>query len=148
MIVRDPRAEANATRGGFGRALTETIDAMPTILDWLACDPAQCDAAVLGFCEAPPPTGARGALRVRLPRPLYSQPKIGAGRADGQVLAGRRAGRAQVRAFAALPPLLFGPQGDRAVRHRAADRLMRATGRLCRQMLDWRLGFADRTLTG
>src|SRR5258708_26087611 len=35
IIVRDPRAGANATRGAIVEKFTETIDTMPTILDWL-----------------------------------------------------------------------------------------------------------------
>ena len=35
MIVRDPSAEANATRGTIVEKFTETIDTMPTILEWL-----------------------------------------------------------------------------------------------------------------
>jgi arylsulfatase A-like enzyme len=42
LIVVDPRAEADATRGGVSDALVECIDILPTVLDTLGIDqPAQ-----------------------------------------------------------------------------------------------------------
>jgi hypothetical protein len=38
LIVRDPRAEADVTRGRTLQAFTESIDVMPTILDWLGAE--------------------------------------------------------------------------------------------------------------
>ena len=35
MIIRDPDASADATRGSIVQAFTETVDMMPTVLDWL-----------------------------------------------------------------------------------------------------------------
>ena len=44
LVIRDPRPEANATRGSVVRAYTENVDVMPTILDWLGCEiPNQAD---------------------------------------------------------------------------------------------------------
>src|SRR5262249_57206508 len=44
MVLRDPRAEANASRGSIVENFTETIDTMPTILEWLGVPVArQCD---------------------------------------------------------------------------------------------------------
>ncbi|MFZ9636083.1 MAG: sulfatase-like hydrolase/transferase, partial [Alphaproteobacteria bacterium] len=44
MIIRDPAASANGSRGRIVDAFTETIDCMPTILDWLGLPiPRQCD---------------------------------------------------------------------------------------------------------
>lgn len=56
LIVRDPRAGANATRGTTVDAFTENVDIMPTILDWLGVDelPLQCDGrTLLPFIEGP-----------------------------------------------------------------------------------------------
>lgn len=41
FILYDPSAEANATRGTTDARLVEAIDAVPTILDALGCDPAE-----------------------------------------------------------------------------------------------------------
>ena len=44
LIVRDPRAEADPTRGQQFEAFSENVDIMPTMLDWLGIEaPAQCD---------------------------------------------------------------------------------------------------------
>ncbi|MFT5400136.1 MAG: arylsulfatase A-like enzyme [Planctomycetota bacterium] len=44
LIVRDPRAAADQTRGQQLDAFTENVDIMPSMLDWLGLDvPAQCD---------------------------------------------------------------------------------------------------------
>src|SRR5205814_9062980 len=53
MIVRDPRPEAQATRGTIVEKFTETIDTMPTILDWLGLPiPRQVDGrSPLPFCD-------------------------------------------------------------------------------------------------
>ncbi len=44
LIVRDPRAAADASRGRIIDDFTENVDIMPTMLDWLGLDvPSQCD---------------------------------------------------------------------------------------------------------
>ncbi len=44
LIVRDPRAEANPSRGKIISDFTENVDVMPTMLDWLGLEiPSQCD---------------------------------------------------------------------------------------------------------
>ncbi len=44
LIVRDPRAEADASRGRIVDDFTENVDLMPTMLDWLGLEiPSQCD---------------------------------------------------------------------------------------------------------
>ena len=48
LIVFNPSAAADAHRGARHHAFTESVDIMPTILDWLDVDvPAQCDGASL-----------------------------------------------------------------------------------------------------
>ncbi len=53
MIVRDPSAAADRSRGAQVEAFTESVDIMPTILDWIGLDiPAQCDGySLLPFCR-------------------------------------------------------------------------------------------------
>jgi arylsulfatase A-like enzyme len=44
LIIRDPRSEADATRGQQIHGFSENVDLMPTMLDWLGIDiPSQCD---------------------------------------------------------------------------------------------------------
>ena len=44
LIVRDPRQQADSTRGKQIDGFTENVDIMPTLLDWLNLEvPAQCD---------------------------------------------------------------------------------------------------------
>ncbi len=48
LIVFNPSAAADAHRGTRQRAFTESVDIMPTMLDWLGLDtPAQCDGKSL-----------------------------------------------------------------------------------------------------
>ena len=48
LVVRDPRREADGTRGNIVDAFTESVDVMPTILDWLdAPAPRDCAGASL-----------------------------------------------------------------------------------------------------
>ncbi|TYL22928.1 sulfatase, partial [Streptococcus pyogenes] len=48
LVIRDPRAEADAGRGSTVDALTEAVDIMPTILDWLGLEkPRACDGRSL-----------------------------------------------------------------------------------------------------
>jgi len=44
LIIRDPRREADASRGTRITEFSESVDLMPTMLDWLGLDiPSQCD---------------------------------------------------------------------------------------------------------
>jgi arylsulfatase A-like enzyme len=44
LIIRDPRSEADATRGDIVSAVTESVDVLPTILSWIGAEiPAQVD---------------------------------------------------------------------------------------------------------
>jgi arylsulfatase A-like enzyme len=48
LIVRDPRADADDTRGRQIDELTESVDVLPTILDWIGVGvPDQCDGRPL-----------------------------------------------------------------------------------------------------
>jgi len=44
LIIRDPRRQADASRGTQITEFSESVDLMPTMLDWLGLDiPSQCD---------------------------------------------------------------------------------------------------------
>jgi arylsulfatase A-like enzyme len=61
LIVRDPSTAADAGRGRTVDAFTENVDVMPTILEWLGCEPpVQCDGLSLGpFCRGETPADWR-----------------------------------------------------------------------------------------
>ena len=155
LIVRDPRAEANGTRGTIVDRFTETIDTMPTILEWLGLPiPRQCDGrSLLGFCDGQAPTDWRTEVHYEFDfRDLYySKPESALGvPMDRCGLAVVQDERFKYVHFAALPPLLFDLEKDPGqFVNRATDPAY--AGKLAEysaKMLDWRLGFADRTLTG
>ncbi|MBV8408632.1 MAG: sulfatase-like hydrolase/transferase, partial [Alphaproteobacteria bacterium] len=155
MIVRDPRPEANGTRGTVVERFTETIDTMPTILEWLGLPvPRQCDGrSLLGFCEGEPPLHWRTEVHYEFDfRDLhYSKPESALGLPmDKCALAVVQDECFKYVHFAALPPLLFDLEKDPGqLVNRAGDPAYAARlAAYAAKMLDWRLGFADRTLTG
>lgn len=54
LIIRDPSEQADAARGQQLDMLTESVDLMPSMLDWLGLDiPAQCDGrSLLDICRS------------------------------------------------------------------------------------------------
>ncbi len=65
LIIRDPRPEADASRGQRIDAFTESVDLMPTMLDWLGLEiPSQCDGFSLkpALETAELPAGWRDAV--------------------------------------------------------------------------------------
>jgi arylsulfatase A-like enzyme len=155
MIVRDPRRAANGTRGTVVEKFTETIDTMPTILEWLDLPvPRQCDGqSLLPFCEGVTPTGWRREVHYEFDfRDLYySTPESAIGVPMDQCsLAVVQDEHYKYVHFAALPPLFFDLKADPGqFTNRAGDPAYAARiGEYAQKMLNWRLGFAERTLTG
>ena len=155
MVVRDPRQEANGTRGTVEARFTETIDTMPTILEWLGLPvPRQCDGhSLLPFCEGEPPADWRTEVHYEFDfRDLYySKPESSLGMPmDKCSLAVVQDETYKYVHFAALPPLFFDLANDPGqFVNRAGDPAYAARmGEYAARMLDWRLGFAERTLTG
>ncbi len=68
LIIRDPRREADAGRGCQVDAFSESIDIMPTILDWLGAEPpVECDgASLLPFIEGETPKAWRAEAHMEL----------------------------------------------------------------------------------
>jgi arylsulfatase A-like enzyme len=154
MIVRDPRRTADGTRGSVVDAFTETIDCMPTILDWLGLPvPRQCDGrSLLPFCHGAPPADWRQEVHYEFDfRDIfYSQPEsvLGVGM-DTASLAVIQDREFKYVHFAALPPLLFDLEEDPGqFVNRADDPAYAGIVRdYAQKMLSWRLTHADRTLT-
>jgi arylsulfatase A-like enzyme len=155
MIIRDPRAAANSSRGSIVDKFTETIDTMPTILEWLDLPvPRQCDGySLLPFVHGAAPADWRTEVHYEFDfRDLhYSAPESALGvPMDKCALAVVRDEHYKYVHFAALPPLFFDLKNDPdQFVNRAADPAYAARmGDYAARMLNWRLGFAERTLTG
>lgn len=154
LIVRDPRPEAEAARGRVVEAFTESIDIMPTILEWLGLEvPVQCDgASLLPFLEGAAPDKWRSEAHWEYDfRDVAGQ---GAERAlgltsDQCALGVVRGTRYKYVHFTALPPLFFDLQedphefrdlsGDPAYRDLVLDYAQR--------MLSWRMAHDERVLS-
>jgi arylsulfatase A-like enzyme len=155
MVIRDPRQEANGTRGAVEARFTETIDTMPTILEWLGLPvPRQCDgSSLLPFCQGEPPADWRTEVHYEFDfRDLYySKPESSLGvPMDKCSLAVVQDENYKYVHFAALPPLFFDLRDDPGqFVNRAGDPAYAARmGEYAARMLNWRLGSAERTLTG
>jgi arylsulfatase A-like enzyme len=155
MIIRDPRQEANGTRGTIVDKFTETVDTTPTILDWLdLAIPRQVDGrSLLPFCEGDVPSDWRTEVHYEYDfRDLhYSKPESSLGvPMDKCGLAVVQDEHYKYVHFAALPPLFFDLKKDPGqFVNLAGDPAYAAKmGEYAHKMLNWRIGFAERTLTG
>ncbi|HEY6597815.1 MAG TPA: alkaline phosphatase family protein [Pseudomonadales bacterium] len=153
LIVRDPRAAADATRGRVVDAFTENVDIMPTLLDWLGIAvPSACDGRSLMpfLTDAHPPHAWReeahwefdfrdaAGASTELGIPLHA--------CTLNVIRGERYKYVH---FAALPPLLFDLHEDPGELHdRARDPAYAPIVLDCAQrMLSWRMRHDEQTLT-
>lgn len=156
MIVRDPSREADPTRGTLVEHFTETIDTMPTLLDWLGLPiPRTCDGhSLLPFVrEGRAPQDWRTEVHYEFDfrNIYYSQPESALGlHMDDCSLAVIQDQDFKYVHFAALPPLFFDLRRDPHQFVNVADNPDYAHQMLvyARKMLDWRMRHADRTLTG
>jgi arylsulfatase A-like enzyme len=154
MIVRDPRRAADPGRGRVVEQFTETIDTMPTILEWLGLPvPRQCDGrSLLPFCRGETPADWRTEVHYEFDfRDIhYSKPETALGLTmDTASLAVIQDREFKYVHFAALPPLLFDLELDPGqFVNRADDPAYAGVVRdYAQKMLSWRLVHADRTLT-
>ncbi len=156
MIVRDPDASADGSRGRIVQQFTESVDLMPTVLDWMdAPCPRACDGrSLMPFLRD---GGAPGDWRREVHFEFdfrniyYSKPEEALGLTMDQCnLAVVQDEHWKYVHFAALPPLLFDLQNDPGeFQNLAADPAHAVTVRdYAQRMLNWRLLNAERTLTG
>ncbi|HVO01275.1 MAG TPA: alkaline phosphatase family protein [Candidatus Cybelea sp.] len=157
LILRDPRRAADAGRGKQVDAFTESVDLMPTILDWLGLEPpAECDGrSLLPFLEGETPEDWRQEAHMELDfrttpnlEGFDAEAALGL-RPDDCQLAILRGKRWKYVHFAALPPLLFDLENDPdEMTDLARDPEHQAVMLDCAQrMLSWRMRHAERTLT-
>jgi arylsulfatase A-like enzyme len=155
LIVRDPRPEADATRGAQVDAFTENIDLMPTLLESFSCPvPVQCDGrSLLRFVECgAPPARWRGEVHWE-----YDFRDAEDGEAEKALdltlhqcsLNVIRDERYKYVHFTALPPLFFDRRDDP---HELVDRAhdpayQSLVLEFAQRMLSWRMNHDEQTLT-
>lgn len=156
MVVRDPSAEANATRGTIVQQFTETVDTMPTLLDWLGqAIPRACDgASLLPFLhQGEAPKGWRTEVHYEFDyrNIFYSKPEDVLGtEMDASSLAVVQDAHYKYVHFAAQPALFFDLRKDPAQLLNCAQdpEYAQLVLSYAQKMLNWRLQHADKTLTG
>jgi arylsulfatase A-like enzyme len=134
--------------------LTESIDVMPTVLDWLGVEvPDGCDgASLLPLLRGVPVPGWREAAHMEFDfRDVVSgstQRVLGL-QDEECALAIRREARWKYVHFAALPPLLFDTDADPGETVNLAENPahVEVALDLARKLLSWRIAHADRRLT-
>jgi arylsulfatase A-like enzyme len=156
MVVCDPAPEADATRGSIVSAFTETVDTLPTVLDWMGRPaPRACDGrSLLPFireARTPPDWRTEVHYEYDFRDIFYSKPESALGLTMDQCsLAVVQDEHYKYVHFAALPPLFFDLREDPQQLRNVATQTSYAQPmlRYAQKMLDWRLQHADRTLTG
>ena len=155
LVIRDPSPEAASSYGRIVDQYTETIDVMPTVLDWVgAAVPRACDGRSLQpFLRGETPEAWRTAVHYEFDF------RTSFGNVGQQVLnlhmdqcslAVLQDTRYKYVHFDALPPLFFDLEADPGQFRNLATDPAYASRMLeyAQKMLSWRLHHADRTLTG
>ena len=158
LVVRDPRPGADAGRGRVVSSFTESVDVVPTILEWLGLDvPGQADGWSLRWAleGAPEPSHWRRAAHVewdfRDPASRRPEARLGIPSAHC-VLNMVRSDHDKYVQFAAegsvLPPLFFDLDADPQQRHdlHAEPGSAAACLEAAQRLLRWRMANDDRTL--
>lgn len=156
LIIRDPRRSADGSRGRQVESFTESVDILPTILNWLDRPISdQCDGrSLLPFLDGDRPHDWRTAAHYELDfRQSLVFPSFDAETAldlepDECYLTVIRDDDYKYVHFVSLPPLLFDMRKDPyemtnlAEDPACTDVLLR----YAQKMLSWRMRHADRTL--
>jgi arylsulfatase A-like enzyme len=150
LVVRAPGAQG----GAIIDAPTESIDVMPTLLDWLREEiPQTCDGrSLLPFIRGEHPADWRTELHYEFDfrdvQDTRPETILGLDRNECSLCVVQDAAYKYVH-FAALPPLFFDLAADPHQLHdRAADPAYATLVRdYAQRALSWRLLHADRTLT-
>lgn len=157
LIIRDPRPSADQTRGKSYDHLTESVDIVPTILEWLGQSiPDICDGhSLMPFIQGTPPSSWREYAFTELD--FRTSPNASGFDAEEELsltpdqcsLAIMRNHHYKYVHFTALPPLLFDLKKDPFEFENLIDHPDYQTIRveLMHRMLNWRLLHVDRTLT-
>lgn len=143
-----------APGGRIVDAPTESIDVMPTMLDWLGADipPAIDGRSVMPFVRGEAPADWRRELHYEYDfRDIHysrAETALGLGMEDANLCVIQDAAGKYIH-FAASPPLFFDLETDPDQFHNRADDPAYAARVLdyAQRALSWRLRHADRTLT-
>ena len=154
LVIRDPGSDADATRGASVDEFSESIDLLPTILEWAGLPvPRQCDgASLLPFVRGETPEDWRQEVHYEFDlRSGYhdpGKPVLGLGFDDGG-LAVLRDRRYKYVHCTALPPALYDLTRDpgELVNCAADPAYVRVVAEYAQRMLTWRMRHAERTLT-
>lgn len=155
LIIRDPRPEADASRGGQIDGFSESVDLMPTMLDWLGIDiPSQCDGFSLlpAIENAQMPTGWREEVHwefdFRDVRDDSLERHLGLTLHQCSLAVIRDRCYKYVH-FSALPPLLFDLQSDphEFVNQARNPDYGSVVLEYAQKMLSWKMNHTDRGLT-
>jgi arylsulfatase A-like enzyme len=153
LVVRDPRREADRTRGRVVRAFTENVDVMPTLLEWLGLQaPPQCDgASLLPFLYGPGPSRWRAEAHWEFDfRDERGEPEQALGLTPHQcTLNVIRGERFKYVHFAGLEPLFFDLEKDPDERTNLAADPGAAPLVLewAQKLLSWRMRHDEQALT-
>ena len=156
LIIRDPRPAAQATHARQVDAFTESVDLMPTVLEWLGAEvPTQCDGrSLLPFLEGRTPQHWRTEAHMELdfrtgPQTGYDiEAALGLDPDECQICI-IRGERWKYVHFATLPPLLFDLQNDAwEMRDLSTDtRYQSVLLHMAQKMLSWRMLHQEHVLT-
>ncbi|WP_299399819.1 alkaline phosphatase family protein [Pelagibius sp.] len=154
LIVCDPAGDP-AQRGAVVEAFTESVDVMPTILEWLGQPvPRQCDGrSLLPFCAGEQPERWRDGVLYEFDFRDVLDPSVEQRlgiEMDACNLAVYQTERWKYVHFAALPPLLFDLENDpHELDNLAGDpAFAEFVAEMAQRMLSRRLAHANRSLTG
>ena len=155
LIIRDPKREANTTRGSRISRFTENIDIMPTMLEWLGLNsPSQCDgSSLLPLIRNPGvPTGWRNEVHWEYDFRDILDPTIENHLGINQhqcALNVIRDEKFKYVHFTALPPLFFDLELDPGEFNNVAGTQKYAEHELnyAQKMISWRMNHDDRALT-
>ena len=154
LILRDPTAVADKTRGTQVDAFTESVDIMPTILQSIGQDiPSQCNGySLLPFCRNQQPVDWRqeyhAEFDLRSPYRSEEKPPLGLVKEKCMVSI-TRGERYKYVHFAGLPALFFDLEKDPDEFIDRSDdpdyqrRVLEYTGK----MLTWRMEYVEPALT-
>ena len=156
LIIRDPRNAADPARGRQVDRFTESVDILPTILDWLGrAAPPQCDGqSLIPFLAGVTPDGWRDAVHYEVDfrytpnlTSLDAEAALGLAPDDCYFTVIRDDHYKYVH-FANLPPLLFDMRADPHEMDNLAGRPEHneVMLRYAQKMLSWRMRHAERTL--
>lgn len=154
LIVRDPRATADRTRGQVVRQFTEHVDVMPTLLDFIGADiPPQCDGrSLMPFVE----TGAASGWRTEAHFEFDFRDASFEGAEQALNLTLHQCNLTVIRDenykyvhFAGLPPLLFDMKNDPGEFTNLANagNYKPVALAYAQKLLSWRMAHEDQTLT-